>query len=250
MNILYPSLKGLVLLLCALCLQPLQAQTADDIIRKVDEHISADNRIVKSTIIVHGKRNRRTFTTMNYTVGTQKAFTEYLQPAREKGTKMLKLNKDMWIYSPSTDRTLMISGHMLRQSVMGSDMSYEDLMEDRKLHEMYAAELLGQEKVDEILCYKLKLKAKVQDVAYDQCMIWVDVRRLIPLVQEYYAKSGKLLKRLHLMNYKKIEGKWTPMKSNYKDVMKDGEGTDMLIESIRYNRSIPASYFNKGALKK
>lgn len=229
---------------------PMQAQDANMILKQVDEHISADNRIVESSIVVKGKRNTRTFTTKNYLIGTEKAFTEYLQPVRERGTKMLKLGKEMWIYSPSTDRTIMISGHMLRQSVMGSDMSYEDMMEDRKLHQMYTAVLEGNEEIEGRPCHKLKLTAKVDDVAYHVCVLWVDAERIIPLKEEFYAKSGQLLKRLCLYDYKQIEGKWTPMRSNYKDVMKDGEGTDMLIRTVQYNQQIPASYFTKGALKK
>ena len=239
-----------LLMLLFIGLVPVYAQDANALLKQVDKNITADNRVVESTLIVHGKRKQRTFSTRSYTVGTQKSFTEYLQPAREKGTKMLKLNKDMWIYSPATDRIIMISGHMLRQSVMGSDMSYEDMMEDRKLSEMYSAQSLGKETKDGRECYKLELTAKVEDVAYYRCMMWVDVERCIPLQQDFYAKSGELLKRLHLMDYKLIGDKWTPMKSNYKDELKEGEGTDMLIQSIRYNQPIPESYFTKGALKK
>lgn len=47
--------------------------------------------------------------------GDHKGYTEYLAPAREKGTKMLKLENQLWIYSPATDRTIQIAGHMLRQ---------------------------------------------------------------------------------------------------------------------------------------
>ena len=49
---------------------------------------------------------------------------------------MLKLGNSFG-YSPSTDRTIQLSGHLLRQSVMGSDLSYEDMMEERKLSEIY-----------------------------------------------------------------------------------------------------------------
>ena len=34
---------------------------------------------------------------------------------------------------------------MLRQSVMGSDMSYNDMMEDRPLQEIYKATITGSE---------------------------------------------------------------------------------------------------------
>jgi hypothetical protein len=125
------------------------AQSAAEIIEKVDNNMSSENRIVESSMTIHGKRNSRTMTSISYTVGDKQSFTEYLSPAREQGTKMLKLEDKLWIFSPSTDRTIQISGHMLRQSVMGSDFSYEDMMDDRELMEMYEAVIVGQEVLDD-----------------------------------------------------------------------------------------------------
>ncbi|HQB78931.1 MAG TPA: outer membrane lipoprotein-sorting protein, partial [Tenuifilaceae bacterium] len=137
------------------------AQNAEDILSKVDENMASDNRIVEASMTIHGKRNSRTITSRTYSVGTKKSFTEYLTPAREQGTKMLKLDNQLWIYSPSTDRTIQLSGHMLRQSVMGSDLSYEDMMDDRKLTEVYTATLAGTEDVDGRKTFVLELAAKV-----------------------------------------------------------------------------------------
>ena len=61
---------------------------------------------------------------------------------------MLKPGDKLWIYSPSTDLTIQLSGHMLRQSVMGSDMSYGDMMENRKLTEVYHSKVTGEETID------------------------------------------------------------------------------------------------------
>ena len=96
---------------------------ADEILDKVDKNMSSENRVFESSMTIHGKRNSRTITSKTFSVGDKKSYTEYLSPAREQGTKMLKLVDQLWIYSPSTDRTIQISGHMLRQSVMGSDLS-------------------------------------------------------------------------------------------------------------------------------
>src|SRR5512136_3011334 len=118
---------------------------AVEILHRVEKNMSSDNRVFESSMIIHGTRISRTITSRTYSVGDQEAFTEYLSPAREQGTKMLKLHNQLWIYSPSTDRTIQISGHMLRQSVMGSDLSYEDMMDDRKLTDIYNARLSGSE---------------------------------------------------------------------------------------------------------
>jgi len=225
------------------------AQTADEIINKIDQNMSAENRIVESSMTIHGKRNSRTMTSISYSVGDQQSFTEYLSPAREKGTKMLKLTDKLWIYSPSTDRTIQISGHMLRQSVMGSDFSYEDMMDDRKLLEMYSAEIIEKTELNGVKVFVMELKAKVEDVAYQTRKMWVDVEHFIPLKEELFAKSGQLLKQTTLSDIQKVQGKWFPMHMVYKDMLKTGDGTEMQITSIKFDQDIPEYIFTKAALK-
>ena len=106
---------------------------AYDIVKAIDKNLNAESRIITSKMVVRGRRNSRTIESKNWVVGTELAFTEYLSPPREAGTKMLKLGEKLYTYSPQTDRVIQISGHMLRQSVMGSDMSYNDMMEDLSL---------------------------------------------------------------------------------------------------------------------
>ncbi|OFY61592.1 MAG: outer membrane lipoprotein-sorting protein [Bacteroidetes bacterium RBG_13_43_22] len=225
------------------------AQTADKILDRVDRNMSSENRIFESTMTIHGKRSSRTITSRSYSVGDTKSFTEYLSPAREQGTKMLKLEDQLWIYSPSTDRTIQISGHMLRQSVMGSDLSYEDMMEDRKLTDVYNSAVTGTEEIDGRANWVLELKAKVEDVAYATRKVWIDKERFIPLKEELYAKSGQLLKRSTLSDVIRVEGRWFPTTIVYKDMLKQGDGTEFKITSIKFDQQIPEYIFTKAALK-
>ena len=224
--------------------------TASAILDEVDKNMIAKSQIVSSEMIVYGKRKNRTIRSKGYAVGTDKNFTEYLYPEREKGTKMLKVEDRLWIYSPSSDRIIQISGHLLRQSVMGSDLSYEDMMEERKLREVYTAKILGEAQIDAQNCWKMELTAKIPDVSYFKRIIWVDKTRFVPLREELFAKSGQLLKRTELSEIKKIEGRWYPTKINYKDVLKEGKGTDFIIKSIAFNVPIEAQLFSKSRLKK
>jgi len=225
------------------------AQNADQIIDKVDANMSSKNRIIESEMTIHGKRNSRTITSRSFSVGDKKSFTEYLSPAREQGTKMLKLENQLWIYSPSTDRIIQISGHMLRQSLMGSDLSYEDMMDDRKLTDIYNAIVVGEESIDDRNTYVLILKAKVSDAAYDSRKIWIDTERYVPLKEDLFAKSGQLLKRTTLSGIVKIQGRWFPTKMIYKDMLKQGNGTEFKITSIKFDQEIEDYIFTKAALK-
>ena len=222
---------------------------ADKILETVDKNMASTNRIFESDMVIHGRRNSRTITSRSYSVGDKQSFTEYLSPAREEGTKMLKLENKLWIYSPSTDRIIQISGHMLRQSVMGSDLSYEDMMDDRKLTEMYSATIAGHEEINGRDTYVLDLVAKVADVAYHSQKIWVDSERFVPLKQEMFAKSGQLLKRTTLSDIQRVQGRWFPMAMVYKDMLKDGSGTEFRITDAKFDQEIPEYIFTKAALK-
>jgi outer membrane lipoprotein-sorting protein len=219
------------------------------ILDKVDKNMSSKNRVFESAIIIHGRRSSRTLTSISYSAGDKQSFTEYLSPARDQGTKMLKLENQLWIYSPSTDRIIQISGHMLRQSVMGSDLSYEDMMDDRKLNDIYTARVTGNETIDGRNTYVLELTAVVADVAYHSQKIWVDQERFVPLKQEMFAKGGQLLKRTTLSDVKQIQGRWFPMTIVYKDVLKEGSGTEFRLTSVKFDQNIPDYIFTKAALK-
>lgn len=238
-----------ILLICLLPLA-LFSQTLEvtTILEKVDLNMSAKSRIVTSEMVIHGQRKERRVVSKGYAEGNDKSFTEYLAPAREKGVKMLKLEDRLWIYSPSTDRSIQLSGHMLRQSVMGSDLSYEDMMEDRKLNELYTAKILEETIIDERPAWKIELIAKVDDISYPKQVVWVDIERFVPLKQELYAKSGQLLKEVTLSDFKRSGNRWYPMKTNYKDALKNGNGTDFIIQEMEFDVPIPAHILSKAAL--
>lgn len=227
-----------------------ESPDAKTIIDKVDYNMSSDTKITKSQMVVYGRRNSRILESISYTRGHEESFTEYLAPEREKGTKMLKLEDRLWIYTPSTDRTIQLSGHMLRQSVMGSDLSYEDMMEDRKLLEMYDAEVIGEEEIDGQASWMIELNAIVDDASYVKRKIWVEKEHYVPLKEELFAKSGQLLKKTEMSDLKQVDGRWYPHKINYKDMLKDGKGTDIIVLEVQIDAEIPAHILSKAALRK
>lgn len=221
-----------------------------EILEKIDANEYSESRVIVSTMIVHGRRNTREIKSKSWIVGDEKSFSEYLSPPREKGTKMLKLEDKLWIYSPDTDRIIQISGHMLKQSVMGSDFSYEDMMEDKKLSEIYEAEIIGQDKLFDRPCCILELEGMQENLSYPKRKLYVDKERFVILKDEMYGKSGKLLKRAEITEVMKLKDRWYPKKMTYKDVLKSGKGTEFILNSIELDVDIPSYIFSKAALRK
>ncbi len=224
--------------------------SAESILARTDQNAVSGNKIILSAMTIHGRRDSRSISSTSWIQGKDKAFTEYLAPAREKGIKMLKLGDQLWTYSPDADRTISISGHMLRQSVMGSDLSYEDMLEDRELQTIYNARVVGEETVLERPCWVLELTSKGEEVAYYSRKVWVDKERFVVLKEEMYAKSNKLLKTLEVKSVIRVQGRWVQNVLVFKDVLKGGEGTEFKITAIEFEAAIPEYIFSKASLRK
>lgn len=225
--------------------------SGDEILARVDDNLYFDEAVIMAKMVVHGRSGSRTIESKTWKKGTDRALVEYLAPPREAGKKMLKLDDQVWNYIPEpTDRIIRISGHLLRQSVMGSDLSYEDITENHRLVEKYDAVVVGSDSLAGRECWVLELSAKVEDVAYHSRKVWVDSERWLPLREERFAKSGKLLKTTQIEEVFKIEERWYPRRMVFKDELSSGEGTEYMIDSIDPDVEIPDYLLSKAALRK
>jgi len=238
-----------VLLVATHCCRA-QTISGDEILKRVDENMGSETKISVARMIVQERRETRTIEVKSWSREMKESFTEFLAPPRDRGTKMLKLADQLWTYTPSTDRIILIAGHMLRQPVMGSDLSYEDLMEDPVLHNKYDARVVGDETFLGRAGWVLELRSKGGDIAYQSRKIWVDKDRFVVLREDRFAKSGKLLKTTEVRETRKIGTKWVATDIIFRDVLKSGNGTEFQIESIEFNTDIPPQMFSKAALRK
>ena len=140
---------------------------------------------------------------------------------------------------------------MLRQSVMGSDMSYNDMMEDRPIEELYSANIQQSIEINGRDHWIIVMDAKINGLAYPKRKAWIDKEYMLPIKEELYAKSGKLLKTSTMSNITKVQGRWFPFRFKYKDELKrSSKGTEWIIEQIEFNTMIPESRFSKALLRK
>jgi outer membrane lipoprotein-sorting protein len=225
--------------------------SVQDIMKNMDMNLNSINRVLTSEMIIHGRRNSRTIKSKNWSIGTEQSFTENLSPAREAGVKMLKIKDKLWIYSPQTDRVIQISGHMLRQSMNGSDMSYKDMMETRPASDLYSFNLEGSEVIENRDYWIVYMDAKVKGLSYPKRRAWIDKEYYLPIKEELYAKSGKLLKTTKMSNIKKVQNRWFPFYYIFKDELKlNSKGTEWVINDVLFDIDIPESRFSKALLRK
>ena len=59
-----------------------------------------------------------------------------------------------------------------------------------------------------------------------------------------------MLKTTEVLEVKNMDGRWIASRVLFKDVLKSGDGTEFVLESIEFNAKIPDYIFSKAALKK
>ncbi|HOB91849.1 MAG: outer membrane lipoprotein-sorting protein [Bacillota bacterium] len=216
--------------------------TAEEIIRYRDDNEYFESaRFEAEMVIVSG--SRQMVKTMTSYVQEDNGLVVFTNP-RDRGTKFLKRGDDLWMFFPDAEDLVKISGHMLNQGIMGSDFSYQDVMEADKLTDLYAFELVGEEELDGRPCYVLEgIAVEGQDVSYYRRKSWIDSERFVGLREELYAKSGRLLKVMRVTRVEELQGRWYPMESVMEDQLRKNTRTEFVVRSIEFDPEIPEGTF-------
>ena len=216
--------------------------TAEEIINQRDNNEYFDSvRLEAEMIIVNG--SRKITKTMVALSDKKNSLVEFTNP-QDRGTKFLKREDDLWMFFPDAEDIVKISGHMLNQGMMGSDFSYQDIMESDKLTDLYNFKIIGEEEVDNRLCYVLEgIAREGVKVSYYRRVSWVDKERFIGLKEELYAQSGRLLKETKINEINEIEERWIPIDSVMEDKLRKNTYTEFKISLIDFNPEIPEGTF-------
>ncbi|MBC8478289.1 outer membrane lipoprotein-sorting protein [bacterium] len=225
--------------------------SGEQLLELIDANMVAATQQSTFSLNIQTRRGSRTIRARSWAEGSENSFTEFLDPPRERGVKMLKLGTQLWTYHPGTDRVIRIAGHLLRQSVMGSDLSYEDLLDNQELLQYYEAAVTGIDTVLERSCWVLDLVTREgEETAYHTRRIWVDRERLLPLREERFGSSGRLLKQTGITEVMQLTDRWYPRRMYFRDMLKEGAGMEILFETIEFDCEIPSHLFTTGALRR
>jgi outer membrane lipoprotein-sorting protein len=219
------------------------------IIRKLDNNevfdsIKYDGKFI---IYISGKKYEKTF--YSYAKGRLNYFIEFTN-SDDKGTKYLKKEGNLFVYSDDLEEVMPITGHMLRESMMGSDISYEDAVENDTLESQYNATIIGETKFDGDTKFKgkdvwiLELIGKKKTISYPKQKIWVDKETFASLKVEKYALSGAILKEMLLLNAEWINNKYFATEMQIKDLLRKDSKTILEMSKIQLNVTLPDSIFS------
>jgi outer membrane lipoprotein-sorting protein len=225
------------------------SQTAAELLKRIDENeIYSTIEYEGEMIIDYG--NRRYVKVMKaWGRGNTDSFIEFTNP-EDKGTKYLRTGGRLYVYSPDNEGVMLISGHMLKESMMGSDMSYEDTLNNETLASRYDPVIAGSEIFNGRDAWVLELKAKKKTESYPSRKLWIDKENGDLLHYELFALSGVKLKEYTLLKVEVIGGRRFPVEGEMSDLLRKGSKTRFVMKNVALDRPIPDSVFSRRNLER
>ncbi len=228
----------------------LHGQTAREIIRQVDRNEAfTTQRFFAAMVVQKGSRRLvKTFNGYGYKAG-EKSFMTFTNP-EDRGVKYLKIENELWIYFPDADDIMKISGHMLRRGMMGSDISYEDMLESSEFEKKYDYVRKDDAGVNGKTCFVIDCTAKVPDATYARQVLYVQKDNYAPVKAEMYAKGGRLLKLMTMEDVRVIAGRAVPMTVTIRDMRKKDSLTVVSFSKILIDVPLPPNIFTRQNLRR
>jgi hypothetical protein len=178
-------------------------------------------------------------------------------PADVRGTRFLQIqhaerDDDMWIYLPALKRSRRLVSNNKRDSFVGSDFSYADILPLKP--EMFRHVLLRTEVLNSQDCHVIESIPKNEnlknDLGYSKRISWIRKDNFVEAKVDYYDLNGQLFRTQNTDKHKQVESepaRWLALKRemvNYQT----GHKTVIAIDSVDTRGAIPARAFTVEAL--
>jgi len=139
---------------------------------------------------------------------------------------------------------------MMSQGWMGSDYTNDDILRESSVVNDYVHEIIGEENINGLLCYKIKMTAKKDaSIVWGSQIRWIDKKDFLLLKAELYDEDGSLVRTETGSDIKIMDGR--TITSRIELVPKEEPENKTVVEmrEIKYNITVGESYFSQQNMK-
>jgi outer membrane lipoprotein-sorting protein len=228
-----------------------QNMSATEIVRKTDEKLNGEKSsyTVMSMTIVRPSW-KRTIEFKNWSLGRDYAMTLVTAPAKDVGQTFLKRDVEMWSWNPSINRLIKLPPSMMSQGWMGSDYTNDDILKESSVVKDYTHEIVGEEMIDDRICYKIRMVAKADAaVVWGHQIRWIDKKDMLFLKAELYDEDGSLVRTEKGSDIREMDGRIIPCRIELLPAEEKGNKTIIEIREIKFNITVEEKFFSQQNMK-
>jgi outer membrane lipoprotein-sorting protein len=229
-----------------------QELSATDIVRRADEKFNGEKSglTIMSMTIVRATWER-SFEFKNWTLGRENSLTLITSPAREAGQTFLKRGSEMWSWNPSISRLIKLPPSMMSQGWMGSDYTNDDILKESSVVNDYTHEIVGEETIDGVVCYKILMTSKKDAaIVWGHQIRWIDKKDFLLLRAELYDEDGYIVRTETGSEIKMMDGRLIPTKIELLPAEEPENRTLLEIKEIKFNIPLEDSFFSQQNMKR
>ncbi len=217
--------------------------TPEEIIERLEENIVYDTSYMEGSMIIHDRFGEKVSTFIGYSEGTDNSLIEFTS-VEEEGMKILRTENEIYLFYPEAEELIRMQGDALKDSILGSDISYEDMTGGKTLLDSYNVTLDGNETIDGRECYKVTMIAKTNDVPYYKQIMWVDTEYFIYRQVHNFSRSGRLIKEISVGDIRYINGQYVSFYMVLVDTLKSNSSTEFIIDELEIDKRLPRNIFS------
>ena len=252
-NVLKVAVIGLVVLAASGSALALTDDEMVSMLRRIDERQHATGDFKAHAFIQQKQKGKDdvAFESVFYRRGIDDKFMILvLAPKTEAGQGYLRIDDNLWLYSPKTGKWERLTE---RDRILGTDGRRQDFDESRLAVE-YTPEFVGEGKLGKFETWKLRLRAKPgNDVAWPIVELEIDKVSGNILKQQDFALSAKLMRTSLYPRWNKIsdaDGQevWYPAQMYLYDEVEKGNQSIVKVDAVDLT-ALPKNMFTKAWLE-
>ncbi len=244
-----------IIAFCIISSHPLFAMDGDTLAKRVYDRDDGNDSQAKISMLLidkHNNKRLRTLITATRKYGqVRKTFIRFTAPADIDGTAFLiwenkDRDDDQFLYLPALKRVRRIVSTQKASSFVNTDYTYEDMQ--RRKPDIDRHRIIGEEKLLGRDCWILEsIPKNPKDSQYKKLKSWIAKDIFLPLKTEYYGKKDQLIKEFHAIRVEQVDGIWTVVESEMRDVKKNHR-TLLKTDDIRFNHGVEDRVFTEAYL--
>jgi len=240
---------GLALLTLAQVSHAADDRPAREAVERVARLFSSKSSIATVKMQISNEDGQRKLSMKIWSLG-EKVLVRITSPQDEAGTAILKVGSDIRYYLPKSNRTVKVPASMAVTSWMGSDFTIDDLVKETFLTRDYSVSISFAGKRGGVAVCEYTLTPKPEAaVVWGKIILQIRQADSVPTWQGFYDENGKLVRELTFSEYKTMNGRLVPTRLVMRPADKDGQGTIIEYQDIKFDAPISEGTFSLPNLK-
>lgn len=220
-----------------------------DIIQRSIDHWRGQSSWAQVEMTIHRPDWERSMRMDSWTQNDTDALIRFTAPAKDAGNATLKLDQDMWIFTPKLNQIIKLPASMMAQSWMGSDFSYNDLAKSDQVLAHFTHRIIEISESDGHVVYTIEAIPKA-----DAPIVWgkevLSIRDDFVLLQEaFYDQNMRLIKRMETTIVSNIGGRPYPVEMVMRNFEETERWTRIVTSAAQFDIELPPWIFTQSNLR-